>query len=48
VGYWQGAYTVLPIPLATKERKKVNLEGNLWGSVLEATGQPVCLQNNCP
>ncbi|WP_321368868.1 ATP-dependent 6-phosphofructokinase [uncultured Draconibacterium sp.] len=48
VGYWQGAFTVLPIPLATKERKKVNLEGNLWRSVLEATGQPICMKNDCP
>lgn len=45
VGYWQSNFTILPIPLATKERKKVNLEGSLWWSVLEATGQPLSMKN---
>lgn len=45
VGYWQSSFTLLPISLATKERKKVNLEGNLWWSVLEATGQPTTMKN---
>ena len=45
VGYWQHTFTILPIPLATKERKKVNLEGRLWWSVLEATGQPISMKN---
>lgn len=46
VGVWQTAFTVLPILLATKKRKRVNLEGSLWGSVLEATGQPVSMKND--
>jgi len=45
VGFWQNAFTILPIPLATKERKRVNLEGSLWWSVLEATGQPIRMKN---
>jgi 6-phosphofructokinase 1 len=45
VGYWKHDFTLLPISLATKERKKVNLEGQLWWSVLEATGQPVSMKN---
>ncbi len=46
VGVWQNEFTLLPISLATGKRKKVNLEGSLWGSVLEATGQPVCMKND--
>jgi len=46
VGVWQNDFTVLPIPLSVKERKKVDLEGSLWSSVLEATGQPVSMKND--
>lgn len=46
VGCWQNKLTLLPIPLATKSRKKVNLEDELWWSVLEATGQPMSMKNN--
>lgn len=45
VGVWQNDFTILPISLATSKRKIVDLEGSLWGSVLEATGQPVCMKN---
>ena len=45
VGCWQNTFTLLPIPLATKERKRVNLEDELWWSVLEATGQPTHMKN---
>ena len=41
VGYWNGAFTLLPIEAATSRRKKVNLEGEFWWSVVEATGQPM-------
>ena len=41
VGYWNGAFTLLPIEAATSQRKKVNLEGEFWWSVVEATGQPM-------
>ncbi len=40
VGYWNGEYTHVPIPLAVSKRKHVNPEGRLWSSVLESTGQP--------
>ncbi len=46
VGVWQTVFTVLPVSLATKKRKTVNLEGALWGSVLEATGQPGSMKNS--
>ena len=39
-GYWNGQFTILPIPLAVSQRKKINIEGELWSNVLETTGQP--------
>jgi len=45
VGNWNNQFTLLPIPAATKERKKINLEGELWWNVLETTGQPMKMQN---
>jgi len=41
VGYWNGEYTHVPIPLAVSKRKMIDPEGRLWSSVLESTGQPV-------
>ena len=32
-------YTAVPIPLATIERQKLNLSGDLWRCVMDATGQ---------
>jgi len=46
VGIWNNLFTYLPIPLATRERKKINIEGELWWGVLEATGQPVSMKNS--
>jgi len=43
---WDNSFTLLPIPLATGERKKVNPEGVLWWSVLEATRQPISMKND--
>ncbi len=40
IGYWNQSFTVLPIPVTVYERKKINLEGELWWNVLETTGQP--------
>jgi 6-phosphofructokinase 1 len=45
VGYWNSQFTVLPILLAVKKRKKIPIEGELWSNVLETTGQPIKLQN---
>ena len=44
VGYWNGSFTLLPIEAATAQRKKVNLEGEFWWSVVEATGQPLVMK----
>ena len=41
VGRWHGHYVNLPMRVVTNRRRKVNPQGNLWVTVLEATGQPV-------
>ncbi|MEH0156061.1 ATP-dependent 6-phosphofructokinase [Limibacter armeniacum] len=41
VGRWNNVFTYLPIPVATKTRKKIDVNGELWWSVLESTGQPM-------
>ncbi len=41
VGYWNGEYTHVPIPLAVSKSKRIDPEGRLWSSVLESTGQPI-------
>jgi 6-phosphofructokinase 1 len=40
VGLWNSHFVYLPIELTVKERKKVDLEGELWWNILETTGQP--------
>lgn len=40
VGYWNQNFILLPIKAAVKEKKQIDLEGELWWSVLETTGQP--------
>jgi 6-phosphofructokinase 1 len=40
VGRWHGHYVNLPMQVVTVRRRKVNPHGNLWVTVLEATGQP--------
>lgn len=39
VGHWNQNFTLMPIPVTVKERKTINLEGELWWNVLETTGQ---------
>jgi len=43
VGRRHGFYVHLPMKLIATGRKQVNPDGDLWFSVLEATGQPVSL-----
>jgi 6-phosphofructokinase 1 len=45
VGNWNHLFTLLPIPLATATRKRIDIEGELWWNVLEATGQPTSMKN---
>jgi 6-phosphofructokinase 1 len=40
VGRWHGRFVHLPITLATASRNEIDPNGDLWLSVLEATGQP--------
>jgi 6-phosphofructokinase 1 len=43
VGRWHCSFVHLPISLATRGRRKVDTDGELWHAVLESTGQPVRL-----
>lgn len=45
IGYWNNQYTLMPIPMVVAKRKKIDVEGELWWNVLEATGQPVSMKN---
>lgn len=45
VGYWNDQFTLVPITMAVARRKKIDLNGELWWNVLEATGQPVSMKN---
>ena len=40
VGRWHGRFVHIPIPVATGSRNQVDPGGDLWMSVIEATGQP--------
>jgi len=40
VGRWHGRFVHVPMPLATRFRKQVDTQGDLWAAVVEATGQP--------
>lgn len=44
VGSWHGHFTHVPIALATARRRQLDPSGPLWRSVLEATGQHMCLR----
>lgn len=45
VGYWNDQFTLIPIPMAVAKRKKIDVAGELWWNVFEATGQPVSMKN---
>lgn len=40
IGFWNGAFTHLPIALAVAQRRQVDPDGLLRTSVLAATNQP--------
>lgn len=40
IGRWHGRFVHVPMPLATRFRRQVNPQGDLWASVVESTGQP--------
>jgi len=45
VGNWNDQFTLLPIQVAVKERKRIDIESDLWWHVLESTGQPYKMKN---
>lgn len=45
VGFWNDQFTLLPISMAVAKRKKIDVKGELWWNVLEATGQPAIMKN---
>ncbi|MBW6500448.1 MAG: ATP-dependent 6-phosphofructokinase [Bacteroidales bacterium] len=45
LGFWNNQFTLIPIPMAIRQRKKIDVEGELWWNVLEATGQPISMKN---
>jgi 6-phosphofructokinase 1 len=40
IGRWHGRFVHVPMPLATRFRKQVDVSDDLWTAVLESTGQP--------
>jgi 6-phosphofructokinase 1 len=46
VGFWNNQFTLMPIPMVVLKRKKIDVEGELWWNVLEATGQPISMKNS--
>jgi 6-phosphofructokinase 1 len=46
IGRFHGRFVHVPIPLATRFRKHVDLTGDLWASVMESTGQPYAFDPN--
>jgi 6-phosphofructokinase 1 len=40
IGRWHGRFVHVPMALATRNRKQVDVGADLWMSVIEATGQP--------
>jgi 6-phosphofructokinase 1 len=41
IGLWNNRYVHIPIEVSVGERKKIDVNGALWMSVRESTGQPV-------
>ncbi len=46
IGHWNSNFTVMPIKAAVTERKRINLESEIWWNVLESTSQPARMLNN--
>ncbi len=40
IGRWHGRFVHVPMALATRGRRRVDVDGDLWMSVIESTGQP--------
>jgi 6-phosphofructokinase 1 len=44
IGLWHGAYTHVPLELASRERKHIDPESELWRCVIGATGQQISMK----
>jgi 6-phosphofructokinase 1 len=40
IGRWHGRFVHVPLALATRFRRQVDTNGDLWAAVVESTGQP--------
>lgn len=48
IGIWNNTFTHVPMATAISRKKQLDIEGGTeWLSVLETTGQPVCMKNEC-
>jgi 6-phosphofructokinase 1 len=45
IGFWNNQFTLMPIEIVVAKRKRIDIEGELWWNVLEATGQPISMKN---
>jgi len=45
IGFWNDQFTLVPTEMVVARRKKIDVEGELWWNVLEATGQPISMKN---
>lgn len=43
IGFWNHAFTHVPLPLATSVRKQLDPQAEIWQRVLGATGQPASM-----
>ena len=46
IGSWNNLFIHVPLSLAIRKRKRIDPEGIIWTSVLEATGQPSPMVND--
>jgi len=44
IAYWNNTFILVPVSMAVARRKKIDPAGELWQSVLTATGQPPVLE----
>jgi len=45
IGFWNNQFTLMPISTVIAKRKIIDVKGELWWNVLEATGQPIEMKN---
>jgi 6-phosphofructokinase 1 len=46
VGRWHDTFVHIPFSMVIGERRKIAPDGDIWRSVLEATGQPPRMSNS--